>query len=106
MGHRASENAEAVVGQARALPKVNAHQRMFLRDLLRWQGVASSRDLGPQTSQPENSARQTCKRRGWVTYDGGNDGYWRITERGREAYRAAVSGDGVTEQSVRATEAR
>ena len=70
-------------------------QQKFLRELLRWDGVASSRDIGPQTSQAMNSARQTCKRRGWVTYDGGNDGYWRLTEAGREAYRASLlSNDG------------
>lgn len=63
-------------------------QRRFLGLLWRWQGVASSRDLGPQTSQAQNSARQTCRRRGWVTYDGGNDGYWRMTEEGRTAYQA------------------
>ena len=63
----------------------------FLRELLRWSGVASSRDLGPQTSQDENRARQKCKRNGWATYDGGNVGYWRLTDLGRDALRRAVS---------------
>lgn len=62
----------------------------FLRALARWQGVASPQDLGPQTSQDENRARQKCKRRGWVTYDGGNVGYWRLTDAGREALRSRV----------------
>lgn len=56
----------------------------FLRALARWQGIASPQDLGPQTSQDENRARQKCKRRGWVTYDG----YWRMTDAGREALRS------------------
>ena len=60
----------------------------FLRSLARWQHVASSRDLGPQTSQDENRARQKCKRKGLVTYDGGNDGYWRTTDLGRLVLRA------------------
>jgi hypothetical protein len=59
-------------------------QVKFLRDLARWQGIASSRDLGPQTRQEENSARQRCKRRGLVTYDGH---YWRMTDLGRETLR-------------------
>ena len=60
-------------------------QKKFMRDLAKWQGVASSQDLGPQTQQIENSARQTCKRRGWVTFEGG---YWRITDAGRSAMRS------------------
>jgi hypothetical protein len=60
-------------------------QEQFLRDLMRWEGVATSRELAPQTTQAENSARQTCKRRGWVTFD---RHYWRITDAGREALRA------------------
>jgi coproporphyrinogen III oxidase-like Fe-S oxidoreductase len=63
-------------------------QEQFLRQLAKWQGVASVRDLPPQTRQAENSARQTCKRRGWVTYDGG---YWRLTHEGRVALRDLVS---------------
>jgi hypothetical protein len=64
---------------------MTVEQAKFLGELLKWTGVASSREIGPQTSQAQNSARQTCKRRGWVTYDGGNTGYWRITDAGREA---------------------
>lgn len=52
----------------------------FLRELLRWTGAATPRELGPQTSQDENRARQKCKRLGLVTYDGG---YWRLTDAGR-----------------------
>lgn len=54
-------------------------QAKFLRDLAAWSGVASARDLGPQTSQEENSARQRCKRLNLVTYEGG---YWRMTNIG------------------------
>ena len=68
---------------AAAATRLNEVDWKFLRALRRWQGVASSRDLGPQTSQDENRARQKCKRMGLVTYDGGNDGYWRLTEQGR-----------------------
>ena len=53
--------------------KLTNEQHSFLRDLMRWQGVASSQDLAPQLSQADNSARQTCKRRGWVTFDGPGD---------------------------------
>lgn len=61
---------------------VNNGQLAFLRALLKWDGVAPPRALG-QTTQAENSARQSCKRRGWVTFDG----YWRITEDGRKAVK-------------------
>jgi coproporphyrinogen III oxidase-like Fe-S oxidoreductase len=72
----------------RALEAGARARQEFLAALLRWQGVASSKELGPQTSQVENSARQTCKRRGWVTFD---KFYWRITDDGRAAYRAMLS---------------
>ena len=58
----------------------------FLRELMRWDGVAATRELGPQTSQQQNSARQWCKKKGLVTFE---DGYWRLTEIGRAAIRAA-----------------
>lgn len=64
--------------------KLTEAQEKFLRELLRWQGVASSQDLGAQISRQDNSARQTCKRRGWVTFER-SDGYWRITPAGRAA---------------------
>lgn len=57
-------------------------QAAFLHELLRWDGVATPQQLGPQTTQAQNAARQTCKRRGWVSYDG----YWRITEVGRQVF--------------------
>lgn len=66
--------------------KLTNEQHSFLRDLMRWQGVASSQDLAPQMSQADNSARQTCKRRGWVTFDGPG-GYWRITDLGRSVWK-------------------
>jgi len=56
----------------------------FLLALASWQHVASSKDLGPQTSQDDNRARQKCKRNGLVTYEGG---YWRTTDKGRQALR-------------------
>lgn len=62
--------------------RLSEHQRGFLRDLIRWKGAATTRELGPQTSQKDNAARQFCKRRGYVTYDGH---YWRITDEGRTA---------------------
>jgi len=52
----------------------------FLRLLRRWEGAATSQELGPQMSQDENRARQKCKRRGLVTFGGG---YWRLTELGQ-----------------------
>jgi hypothetical protein len=62
-------------------------QLAFMRELAKWQHIASPRDLGPQTSQEENSARQFCKRQGWVTFDGH---YWRTTDKGRAALRTAT----------------
>jgi hypothetical protein len=59
-------------------------QIKFLRELSNWSGVASTQDLGPQTSQDENRARQKCKRQGLVEY---LDGYWRITSKGRALWR-------------------
>lgn len=51
----------------------------FLRKLADWDGCADRWNLGPQTSQAENSARQYCKRHGWATFEGG---YWRLTDAG------------------------
>jgi hypothetical protein len=51
----------------------------FMRRLMEWGGVADPSNLGPQTSQAANAARQFCKRHGWVTFEGG---YWRITDLG------------------------
>lgn len=61
---------------------MNARER-FMKELMSWGGVADRHNLGPQTSQSENSARQYCKRKGWVTYEGG---YWRITDAGCAAF--------------------
>ena len=63
-------------------------QQRFMNELRSWDGVASSRDLGPQISQKENSARQFCKRRGWVVY---TEGYWRITTKGYQMIEDALS---------------
>lgn len=57
----------------------------FLRRLAQWQHVASPQDLGPQTSQDDNRARQKCRRKELVTFEGG---YWRTTDLGREVLRA------------------
>jgi hypothetical protein len=65
---------------------VNANQLAFMRALSRWQGVATTSELGPQTSQADNSARQTCRRRGWVTFD---RYHWRMTDAGWVALRRA-----------------
>lgn len=67
-----------------AASNLTGAQAAFLQSLANWDGVATARDLGPQTTQQENSARQRCKRRGLVTYEGG---YWRMTDIGREALR-------------------
>ena len=68
---------EVLIQQRTYIPTLS--QRKFLREILQWHGAATPRELGPQTSQEQNSCRQTCKRRGWVTFDGH---YWRITEAG------------------------
>ncbi len=75
---------------ATAMKVPTAEQERFMRDLLRWQGVAHSRDLHPQVSHADNNARATCKRRGWVTYDGH---YWRMTDAGREIMRLYLGTD-------------
>lgn len=63
-------------------------QVQFLRALHSWQDVASSQNLGPQTSQDENRARQKCKRQGLVTFSGG---YWRMTDAGRKALNLSAT---------------
>lgn len=60
--------------------RLNEGDHNFLRILRTWQGIASPQNLGPQTSQDENRARQRCKRNGLVTFEGG---YWRLTEIGK-----------------------
>lgn len=65
--------------------QLNEGDFRFLRALARWQHVASSQDIGPQTSQDENRARQKCKRKGLVTFEGG---YWRTTDLGRRVLRS------------------
>lgn len=69
---------------AAAATNLTAEQIKFLRALSSWQGVASPQDLGPQTKQEENSARQRCKRQKLVIYE---YGYWKLTDIGREALR-------------------
>lgn len=56
-------------------------QVKFLYTLARWSGAATPQEIGPQISQADNSLRQTCKRRGWVRFEGG---YWRLTQLGKE----------------------
>lgn len=60
-----------------------AERNNFMKELMRWGGVADRFNLGPQTSQAENAARQYCKRKGWVTFEGD---YWRITDAGCTAF--------------------
>ncbi len=75
MGYRTTRTQTAPVTEP---------QERFLRSLARWQGVASPQDLPPQISQADNAARQYCKRKGWVTFDGS---YWRLTDSGRKKLR-------------------
>lgn len=67
-----------------AATNLTAEQIKFLRALASWQGIASPQDLGPQTKQEENSARQRCKRQKLVTFE---NGYWRMTDLGREVLK-------------------
>jgi len=71
-------------------------QQAFLRDLISWGGAATPRDLGPQTSQEANSARQFCKRHELVVFE---VPYWRITYLGRYAL-----GDGEDAKPAKAEE--
>lgn len=69
--------------------KLTKEQRQFLSELVKLTGAATPQELGPQTSQAENAARQAAKRRGWVTFD---RHYWRITSAGRTALAEAEDG--------------
>lgn len=81
------------IAKSQVRGKLTEAQAKFLRELLRWEGVASPQNLGPQISQQENSARQTCKRRGWVTFSGG---YWRITDAARAILTTPTHSDSPT----------
>ena len=63
---------------------MNGHEQFFLANLIEWTGAATTEELSPQISQKENSARQSCKRKGWVVFQ---RPYWRITPRGRQALK-------------------
>jgi hypothetical protein len=65
------------------MKKLTADQIKFLCDLVQCGGVASPRNIGPQMSQAQNSARQRCKRNGLVIFE---KGYWLLTNKGREAF--------------------
>lgn len=80
------EGLTRVFGAALA-GNLTAEQVSFLRKLAAWNGVASPQDIGPQTSQAENGARQKCKRQKLVTYE---DGYWRLTDLGRVVSRLVI----------------
>ena len=57
----------------------------FLRELVRCAGVASPAELDrPELYGLEYSVRQRCKRAGYVTYGSGR---WRLTNKGRDAFR-------------------
>jgi hypothetical protein len=71
-----------------AVTNLTEAQIAFLRALPSDQGVATARDLGPQTTQKQNSARQRCKRLGLVVYDGS---YWRLTDIGRAVFNTHKS---------------
>ncbi len=65
----------------------SGEQLNFLRLLARWQGVATTKELHHHAGTLDpGSVRQSCKRRGWVTFDGS---YWRMTDIGRTKLRAA-----------------
>lgn len=64
------------------------HQLNFLANVDRLGGAATPQQLGPQISQEDNAARQTCKRRGWVTF---GRGQWHLTDAGRKAIQTAGS---------------
>jgi hypothetical protein len=57
----------------------------FLRTLAQWGGIATSRQLGIFVDREQDRARQKCRRQGLVTFEGG---FWRVTEKGREAGHA------------------
>ena len=62
-------------------------QRRFLLELKSWGGAATPQELTCQLKQIDNSARQTCKRRGWVTFD---RYYWRLTDTGSQALKSVA----------------
>jgi hypothetical protein len=59
-------------------------QCRFLRTLAQWGGIATSRQLVIFVDREQDRARQKCRRQGLVTFEGG---FWRVTEKGREAIR-------------------
>lgn len=67
--------------------KPTERQIKFLRELHRWNGDGAATSLELSNfytcgrADPEDLRnRQSCKRRGWVTFDG----YWRLTDEGRK----------------------
>lgn len=66
------------------MSNLSFNEKRFLREVMAWSGAATGHEL---KSIGGGIARQSCKRKGLVTYDGtaSNNGYWRITDAGREA---------------------
>lgn len=62
--------------------EIVGERKKFLLELRCWNGVATTRELGPQLCQQQNSARQWCRRKGLVAFEGG---CWLLTEAGRAA---------------------
>lgn len=58
---------------------MNVERVDFLLALKRRGGVVGVRNLPPQVTQAENSARQWCKRNGYAKFEGSE---WRLTEKG------------------------
>jgi hypothetical protein len=54
-------------------------------------GVASSAEMGPQSSYPNLKARAHVRRYGWATFDG-RGGYWRLTDLGWNILRDSPHG--------------
>lgn len=59
-------------------------QRHFLHTLAKREGMATPHQLGILADREQDRARQKCRRQGLVEFAGG---YWRLTDKGREAIR-------------------
>jgi hypothetical protein len=64
---------------------VTAEERIFLNRLIQYGGAAATRVELPPANRGQDKARQAAKRKGWVSF---KDGYWRITDLGREAWKS------------------
>lgn len=71
------------------MAKLNGWEREFLERIASAGGFATRKQVGCVTSRAEDKARQACRRRGQVEYQGSAHGAlksgWALTDAGRAA---------------------